>query len=146
MYLSLVEIEILREQGRREGADCFQGCTPQSGNHIDGKSQRDEGEEQTGDGDMRHLAVAGELDLSQQVDAQQCKNDDPQHQEHLPVEYAPAVCQVGDGEELERQRQLEESQHHLHRVEPSTRFGHACQPGGEDGEEHKRYGQRDGKS
>ena len=87
-----------------------------------------------------------ELELTQQVHAQEQEECDPQHDEHLTVENVPPVGEIGHREELERQGELDKTEHHLDSVHPRARLGRALEPAGEDGEEAERNGQRESKA
>ncbi len=56
----------------------------------------------------------GEAYLTQQIETQQREYDDPYRQIDLSVEQIPVIGLVGDAEELEAQRDLDEAQNHLH--------------------------------
>ena len=146
MHLVVVKVEVLRLHGRSKGTDRLQRSTPQAGNHVDGKSQRSQRQKETGHADLGIVVVVGELDLSQQVEAQQGEEHNPEGKEGLTVEDAPAVGQVGHGKELQREGQFEEAQRHLDDVHPSARLGHGLEPRGEESEKRERQGQGDGKA
>ena len=73
-----VEVEILRRNGRCKGTDSLDGSTPEAGNHVDGKGQRNEGHEETGHRGVAFVGiVVGELEEAEQVDTQQGENNNP---------------------------------------------------------------------
>ena len=146
MHLVGIEVEVLRLEGRRKGADGLQRGAPQAGHHIDGKGQRSQGQEETGHADLGVVVIVRELELAQQVEAQQAEEHDPQGEERLAVQYVPAISQVGHREEFQRKSQFDEAQHHLDDVHPAARPGHGLQPRGEEGEEREGQGQRQGEA
>ena len=87
-----------------------------------------------------------ELDPPQQVGSQQSEDDNPQGEEHFAVEDVPAVSEVGYAEELQGKGEFDESQHNLDGVHPSARLGCLLEQRREQGEEGKRYGQRNGEA
>ena len=100
MHLIIVKVEILRLHGRRKGTDRLQRRSPQTGNHIHRKCQRGQRHEETGHADLRIVIIVRELDFAQQVEAQQHKKHNPQGEERLTVEDAPAVSQIGHRKEF----------------------------------------------
>ena len=62
--------------------------------------------------------IVAEAYLAEQIYTQQDEQHHPQGYEHLAVEYAPTVGQIGNRQELQRQYQLYESENHFHGVEP----------------------------
>ena len=64
--------------------------------------------------------VMGESDLSEEIETEQCKDNDPDCKVNLSVENAPVICLVSYAEELETECKLYETKHNLHRVEPSA--------------------------
>ena len=125
-----VEVEILRGQWRNKGTGGTQRGSPQPGHQIGGECHRHQTEHEA-----RHthtalsrLSIALETENAQQIQPQQAEDGNPQRQEHLAVEDVPAIGQVGYREELERQCQLHEAQHHLHRVHPSARTRQLLEP------------------
>ena len=142
LNLDGVEVEVLRGNGRGEGADGLDRCAPQAGHHVDGKGERGQGQEEAGHrGVVLVLVVVGELDAAQQVDAEQGEEHYPEGEEGFAVEQMPTVGEVGHREELEGEGQFEEAQHHLHHVEPAAALGRTLEPRGEEGEEGERQGQ-----
>ena len=113
------KVEVLRVDGRGEGADRLAGCAPQSREHIDGEGQRTQSQH---DGRYRHRfllrGVVRELEPADEVKAQQTEEHDPDGQEGLTVEDVPAVSEVGHREEFQRERQFDEAQDHLDHVHP----------------------------
>ena len=81
------------------------------------------------------LVIVRELEPADEVEAHEGEDHDPQGEERLAVEDAPTVGEVGHGEELQREGQLDEAQHHLDHVHPRTRLRSLLQPGREHGEE-----------
>ena len=141
-----VEVEILRRHRRRKGAHGLQRRSPQTRHHVDGKGQRHEAEEETGHTGVRRVVVMRKLQLAQQVETQQGKDDDPKRKERLAVKQVPAIGQVGHGKELQGKRQLHEAERHLDHVHPASTLRGAFQPCGEKGEECERQGKGDGKA
>ena len=82
----------------------------------------------------------------EQIQAHEEEDDDPQREEHLAVEDAPAVGKVGNRKELERESQLAEAEHHFHSVEPSARLRHRLEHRWEEGKEGERKRQCQGKA
>ena len=146
MHLIIVKVEILRLHGRRKGTDRLQRRSPQTGNHIHRKRQRGQRHEETEHADLRIVIIVRELDFAQQVEAQQRKKHNPQGEERLTVEDAPAVSQIGHRKEFQGKGQLQEAERHLDDVHPSTGLGHGLQPGREQGKQRERQCQSYGKA
>ena len=83
-----------------------------------------------------------EANLPEEIQPEQDSDHDPEREEDLTVKDTPAVCQVSDGEELQRQSQLDECEDDLHGVHPPTTLRHRLQEVGEDSEEREGQGQR----
>ncbi len=133
--------EILTLHGRHVSRQSLQGSAPHARDHIYDEREDDNGENQTRNRQIGHVAVVLELQFAQQIESQQRENGDPQGQIYLAVENAPVVGLVGDAEELKSESQLDESEHHLHRIEPAAALGQRFEPRGEQREERK--GQRE---
>ena len=142
-----VEVEVLRRNGRRERTHRLQGCTPKTGNHIHGKCQRAEREEERGNARLLLiLIIVGELDATKEIDTEEGKDANPKGEEGFAVENAPTVSQVCHREELEGECQFQETEGHLHLVHPATALGSLLQHRGEEGEEGKGKRQRKGET
>ena len=87
-----------------------------------------------------------EFDLAEQVEAQQREQYDPQGEIDLAVEDAPVVGLVGHVDELQREGQLHEGEHHLEGVHPAAGLRHFLQHIGEEREECERYGDTQGEA
>ena len=134
------------EHGWCEGADSFERCTPKTWYHIDGESQGNHSKEELWHVGAVLRVVVRELEPTEEVDSKQTEDDNPQTEEHLAVEDVPAVGKVGNGEELQGESQLDETEHNLNNVHPSTRLWSRLQEAWEHGEQCERYGKGDGEA
>ena len=113
-----VEVEVLGCQRWSERADALEGRAPQAWNEVGREREGGHGEEEA---EHRHVLggrVVAETDLAEEVDAQEDEEHNPDGEEYLAVEDAPAVGEVGDGEEFKREDELDEAQDDLDGVEP----------------------------
>ena len=69
---------------------------------------------------MLYWFVVLESDLAEKIEAEKSEYHNPYSEIYLSVENTPMVGLVSDAEELESERDLDESEHDLHRVEPSA--------------------------
>ena len=95
---------------------------------------------------MRQFAVMREFDFAHQVQALEREDCHPKSDVHLTVEQSPVVSLVCHHQKLESESHLNESQHHLHRIQPTARFRKIVELGGEESEEPERKSHRDGES
>ena len=134
-----VEVEVLGIDGWRKGADGLAGRSPESGHHVDGEGYGAESCHDAGHGHgLVYLAAHSvflELQLADEVEAHGSEDDYPQREEHLAFEQMPAVGQVGDGEELQREGEFDKSQHDLDGGHPRARPRCRLEPRGEQGKE-----------
>lgn len=117
-----VQIEVLCVDRRSEGTYRLARSAPESWNHIHGEGKRAQTQHDAGHGHrLVYLASDGvhlELQLTDEVETQGGEDDYPERQEHLAVQDVPAVSQVGYREELQRERQFDESQYDLDGFHP----------------------------
>ena len=152
----IAQTEVLRLHGRSKGADCFAGCTPKPGHHIEGESKGCKGQEETrhaGAGSLNNLThlvvlvfVVRETYPSDEVGSHQGEDDNPQAEEHFAVHQMPAVGEICHAEELQREGYFQQAETNLDAVHPVTALGHTLEPGGEQGEECEGECQSQGKS
>ena len=139
---NLFDIEVLRVHRRQEARNAVERSAPQTGNHIDCKAERGDGEEQSDDADVLQLLVAFELKLAEQVDAHQGEDDNPEGQVNLAVQDAPAPVEVGHLQEFQSEGQLEEGEDDLDRVEPAARL-HVLKHRGKESQQRERQRKTD---
>ena len=128
MHLILIQVKILRMHRRSECTYRLQRCSPQTGNHIYRKRQRNKRHKKTGNSYLIIIIVVREFNLTQQIESKQSKNHDPQSKERFTVEQSPSVCQIGYRQELKCECQFKKAQRHLYHIHPSTRLRHRFQP------------------
>ena len=63
---------------------------------------------------MLNRFVALETDFSKEVEAEKSEYHDPDGKVYLSVKDTPMICLVGDAEELQTKRYLDESKHNLY--------------------------------
>ena len=85
MYLTLIEVEILRAQRRREGADGSERCSYQPRHHVERKGKRDYSEEKSWDRSLLLRGIMREANLTNQIQPEQSEDHDPEREEDLTV-------------------------------------------------------------
>ena len=76
-----------------------------------------------------------QTDEAEEVEAEEEEDHDPEAEEYLTVEDAPAVCKVSYREELEGQCQLSEAENDLHHIEPAAALWHTLEHAWEECEQ-----------
>ena len=69
-----------------------------------------------------------ELYLPEQVKSHHEENNNPERQIDFPVEDMPVIRLVGNAQEFKSERQFQEAQDDLHRIEPSAGFRKVFKP------------------
>ena len=138
--------EILGADRREIAREGLQRRAEHARNHIHDEGEHGDGERKTRDADLFHLLIVRKADLPEQVEAQQGEDHDPDGEVHFPVQQAPVVGLVRDGEELEAESDFHEAHHDLHGVQPGAalHFLQELREQSEDGE-GEGEGHREGK-
>ena len=146
-YLHHIKVEILCAHGRSKGTDSLGGCTPEARNHVDGEGERGDAQEEGRHGGLALcFIIVGKLDKSEEIASQEGEEGNPKGKEGFAIEQTPTISQVGYGEELEGERQFQETEGHFDLVHPRTATARLLQEGGEEGEEGEGESQCNGET
>ncbi len=136
--------KVLGFDRRQVSGEGLQGRSPHSGYEIYHKRKVYDGKHKSSKGYVLKLRIVFETQFSKQVEAQEGEYHNPKGKVYLPVKDAPVICLVRRAEELESQRQFNESKDNLDTVQPSAALWQVLQKAWEKSQEGERKGECNG--